>query len=395
MQVTSPVPPCGLSWHLILMLGCKPVNRFDAKMRSLLTLALILCSVYSLFAGNSEGGANSDFSGMDQFWKILDTLQKDRKPTQSSWDSLFSTPGYAVLTQSEFSREHFVHYFSLAFMPSKSAEFKEELKKTDWKIRYNKHIAKVPQNREPIQNQRKKLETTPTLIDGSLNLARAYLPKYEIDSSSLPPISFVIFGNDARGYSPIVIDLLYCVDQEDNLKYLIGHESHHFYRNQMLTFQPPDLDSTDHDIIWVLNQLQAEGIADQIDKRINFFEGGYLEHSKWAQRYKDFLRDSPEIIRKMDELLTAYSEEPSNRQKLAVQLRELIPMSGHPTGYYMASMIIEDRGKKSLIRDIGNPFKFVRLYNEAAKSAEKDISKTGLSKTSMNLIKYLENQYSK
>lgn len=37
-----------------------------------------------------------DFSGVDQFWKIVDILSRDSEPAEAQWGALLSTPGYRL-----------------------------------------------------------------------------------------------------------------------------------------------------------------------------------------------------------------------------------------------------------------------------------------------------------
>ncbi len=62
---------------------------------------------------------NFDFSGIKQFWNIVNILERNQEPNSSEWSKLFNTPGYKVLTSGEFSKAFFKKNFRLVFMPSK------------------------------------------------------------------------------------------------------------------------------------------------------------------------------------------------------------------------------------------------------------------------------------
>ena len=341
--------------------------------------------------GSNLKNPNFDFSGMEQFWKIVSILEKDIEPTAEQWDSLFNTPGYKVLTIQEFSRDFFIKYFSLAFMPSKAEELRIELEKGGIKAEYLKHFVRVKNMKLEIKRQEKKLQSSGSLMADALNYAKEYLPEGMIEDYPLPPVSFVIFGNDARGYSPIVVDTLFSIDNGAYLPYLLGHEFHHFYRNKKLTFKFPNEKNADYNIIWTINQIQAEGIADQIDKKYLIFNGGPFEQEQWAKKYKEYLNASPNIIKEMDELLAEIADSSDNYNKISQKFCELVPMSGHPTGYYMTNLIIEKLGKRALIEQIGNPFAFFRLFNQAAKMKGNDYPI--FHKKSINFLSQLEERY--
>lgn len=336
------------------------------------TSAIFIISII-LFTGcgqNQIDNSNLDFASIDEFLKITSKLKKDIEPDVEAWNKLFNTPGYTILTESEFSEEYFKNYFRLAYMPGKSDQLEQELKKKHWRIEYLKHMRKVPAELEKIEAHRRQLLSSNVLTEKALELTKEYLPENFTIGNQLLPISFVVFGNDARGYSNIIIDILYSIEQGENLKYLVGHEAHHFYRNMMLKFSFPEETSPDYNLIWVLNQIQSEGIADQIDKKVRYFKGGELENNKWALIYKKHLKNTPDLIEKMDSLLTYGSDNQDSLSIVGEELRNIVPMSGHPTGYFMTEVIIGELGKTELLESLADPFEFFRLYNRAAEKAE-------------------------
>jgi len=355
-------------------------------------MLMIMILIFSCRTNNNSG-SNLDFSAMDEFWKISSILSKDIEPGEKDWNSLFNTPGYSILTESEFTQDYFKNYFRLAYMPSKKALLDKEMEKTHWRIQYLKHMTNVLPEKEKIENHRKELLATNYLTKEALKLTNEYFLKDNLITDDLPQISFVVFGNDARGYSNIIIDILMSVEQGDNLKYLVAHEAHHFYRNKQLKFVYPEEEHSDYNLIWVFNQIQAEGIADQIDKRVRYFDDGDQVDSRWAKIFKEHLEKTPEILKKMDSLFVNYGNQSGNLSTISEELRNIIPMSGHPTGYFMTKAIFDHLGKEKLLKELGNPFQFFRLYNQVAQK-NTDRYPT-FSEQSMKLIKNMELKYLK
>jgi hypothetical protein len=356
------------------------------------TIILIIITFLSC-SRNLNQSSNLDFSAMDEFWKITSILAKDIEPNDEDWNSLFNTPGYSILTESEFTQDYFKNYFRLAYMPGKKELLQKELEKSHWRISYLKHMTNVLPEKEKIKNHRKELLSSNSLTNEVLKVTNEYFLEDYLITDDLPQISFVVFGNDARGYSNIIIDILLSIEQGNKLKYLVGHEAHHFYRNKQLKFNFPEENHSDYNLIWVLNQIHAEGIADQIDKRVNFFNDGDQENSRWAKTYRDHLEKTPEIIKKMDSLLVQYSNQSSDLGSLSEELQNIVPMSGHPTGYYMTRAIIDHFGENKLLKDIGNPFQFFRLYNQVTQKNTEQYPM--FSKQTMKLINNLEQKYLK
>lgn len=335
---------------------------------------------------------NFDFSGLKEFWKIVSILEKDEKPSEEDWKSLFETPGYRILIEEEFPVGFFEKYFTLAFTPSRAEDMRSEMEKEGLVGKYLNHYVRVRDKRDEIRKQEERLRTTPIMKE-VLDYAREYLPEDAIPKYPAPTISFVIFGPDARGYSPIVMDILFTIDMNDCLPLLLAHEIHHYYRNRSTEFIFPEKESADSYIFWTINQIHLEGVADMIDKRRLFFRGGTLENTEWAEEYRGYLEEIPNVIKDMNELLGEYNgvHDEKTRKNIADRLLKTVPMSGHPLGYYMAEKIIENSGKEQLIREIGSPFAFFRLYN---RTAETDGSEyPAFSRKAMNTLSELESKY--
>jgi hypothetical protein len=256
---------------------------------------------------------------------------------------------------------------------------------------YLEHILRVKTEMMAIRNQRQYLESSDIFIK-ALDLTKMYLPEYNLKSKINIHVSFVIFGNDARGYTPIVIDLLFSIGEEESLRRLIAHEAHHYLRNHDLNFSFPKTNDPDFNLIWICNQLQSEGIADLIDKRVLYFDGGLKENTKWAIKYRDYYSNSDTVIKELDHLFKRYYDESSSKMEISEMIRNTVPMSGHPTGYYMAKIILEELGIERLNKNINNPFYFIRSFNEAVSKVDKDVSK--FSSESILLLNKLESKYS-
>lgn len=299
----------------------------------------------------------ADFSGLEKFLELTSILEKDQEPAPEQWDDMFATPGYAVLLQEEFKKDFFAERFRLAFMPSRADPLEEQMKKdTGFRAQFLPHYLRVKKMRGAIE--RWAAEQRPAeLYAKALEKARSLLPEGAV--AGWPAVSFVIFAPDARGYDPVVLDALYCMDQGGGLVDLVGHEFHHYYRNRLV-----DLNQ-DQSTLWVINQIHAEGIADLIDK------------AEWTRRpeadlgpdERDFVNlylESPSVIKIMDNILARMSEMKTGRGELGLELRRAVPQSGHPTGLYMAMLILQELGKSALVGAADDPFAFFRLYQEAS-----------------------------
>ncbi len=350
---------------------------------------VLIALIISIHLVASSISAQVDFSGLDTFWEIVSILEKDDNPPAELWEKLFTNPGYTALTKSEFRREFFIKRFELAFMPSRKSERDKHLKSAEgWTVSYLKHYIRVGEMRKPIMSFRHRLEKE-SLIARAVDIAADWLPLSSIESH--PPVSFVVFGPDARGYTPVVIDILYGMDKGNNLINLLAHEFHHYYRNRILAFDRDKVPKVDMDIIWVFDQLQAEGTASIVTYRHLLGKDNLTE--ELPESFRNFFRKSPEIIRTLDDLLSRMAERPEEKIKLGKELRKTIPRSGHPTGFFMALTILNTLGADALIKETGNPFNFVYLYQQSAARMKGEAPL--FSEKSIEFLKNLENRMSR
>jgi len=310
--------------------------------------------------------ANVDFSGVEKFLELTAILEKDQEPPKAMWDALFATPGYRILLINEFKRDFFESRFRLAFMPSKAETLKAQMNKEEgrgWIAQFLPHYVRAKKERHVIVDMVKKLKTM-TFIRDAVDKATAWLPEFEV--KSYPPISFVIFAPDARGYVPVVLDIFYTMERGEWLTEFVAHEFHHYYKNLLSGFNP--------DVDWVINQIQAEGIADQVNVGAWFRDKERFEVESKKGRNKQYLvwyEESPEIIKKMNVILERLADGSEDPSKLGNDFMNLVPQSGHPTGFYMANIILDNLGKAELLSDINNAPAFFRRYSRAAENGWK------------------------
>ncbi|MFC1539936.1 DUF5700 domain-containing putative Zn-dependent protease [Gemmatimonadota bacterium] len=351
--------------------------------------ALRLLAITVLVTGCGDRGDRSgtfDFSAMEPFWVIQSELASDRHPSEARWAELFETAGFRALTESEFTPEFFRRNFELAFMPSRAIELKSALSGSAGP--YLRHYLTVVREREELEYHAERLKST-SVFSTLIQRASEYLPPESV--KGFPDVAFLIFANDGRAYDPIVVDLQ--ASRTWDFESFLAHEFHHWYRNQVLVFDPESVEPPDEDLIWALNQIHAEGIADLIDKR-SWVTGeseppaglaGYMD------QYLANLTATPALLTTLDSLLSRYPTSDEDRTAVAAEIRSLVPQSGHPTGFYMASLILENFGIEELTRNVGNPFAFFRTFNRAIIKVELELG--GFSSEVLNMLNRLEQKY--
>lgn len=224
-----------------------------------------------------ELSAQFDFSSLAPFWNLAEQLSKDSMPPATLWDSLFETPGYQTLTAMEFPKEWIRNYMLRGIKPSEQPVYSDWVSKGYWDTIFCHHMREAASRRADIEAFVKIMQSGDIATEALTHL-KSFWPSADT-LHTLPPISFIIFNRDARGYDPVLIDILFASDlyNQGQLDELIAHEAHHYYRYQILTFQYPPEDQPDYTVIHMLNQVHMEGLADQIDKpgtTATFFRNG-------------------------------------------------------------------------------------------------------------------------
>jgi len=325
---------------------------------------LILLFIIVSCQNKSEQANTFDFSAIDPFWEIMDTLSSDLEPSDQLWNELFCTPGYKTLTEIEFPVNWMKSYMQHGVMPSKQQEYNDWVMKGYWDTIFPYHMRQVYNHREEIQAFMKTVND-PDFIDRSLSITRKFWPEGDT-LNEVPPIAFLFFNRDARGYDPIIIDLYYAQElyNKGELENIIAHEAHHYFRKQVLSFKYPPEEHSDFRIVHALNQVHQEGIADQIDKVHSLINP---LNAKRNERYQRLLKTTPDDIRRLDSLLVIYPQvSDSLKMNIAKQISRSTPNSGHPMGYFMTTTMIKNKSLDFVLEDIGNPYRFFIRYNQAA-----------------------------
>lgn len=288
-----------------------------------------------------------EFGGMNAFWRILDVLQADMEPPKHQWDELLDSPGYRALSN-EFKPSFFKEKYRLAYKPSSEAAREKAVNMGDW---YVKHYVDVAERRRELEAWMTRLEEREGFVEGPVSKVREWVPS---DVEGSPVVAFAVFDMGSRGYEAIVIDPLFAMNLGTDFGGLLAHELFHNVARGFCAYDPEKVEAKDSDIMWVLRQLNEEGIADQI------FTLGYPSRD-------EHVADSPWVIQEMDRLIRriAINEDVG---ELSRMLRMTPPRAGHPTGHYMSSTIMEVLGKERLLETVGDPFGFIRAYDEAAKT---------------------------
>ncbi len=367
------------------------------------------CTSFILTQDVKSSNPSFDFSGVEEFWKIVEILKADKEPSEQNWQVMFETPGYAELIRREFKPDYFKHAMRAVYMPSQKSLAEEliqrDKKKGGFFAWYTPLVIEgfrnADRHRDWIRSRIKELRSYPYLKKAAEEALR-FLP--EEQTEDYPAVAFIIF-HDSRGYTPLIIGLSEkedlspaqsdCLHRQGRDKHWpfvlhLAHEAFHLYRDKKQEFDFPESNSPDYPIVWILDQIENEGIGDLINREQLYYDDGCFVETDRAEMYRKEQEAQPSIIRIMDAILKEMAVKSSLIGHLGRQLRSFIPQSGHPTGFFMANVIVRQYGKEALVKIVRNPFKFFCLYNEAAR---KDKQAPVLSDQAVDFIKRLESKY--
>jgi hypothetical protein len=317
-----------------------------------------------------------NFSGIEEFWKIHSILSADREPSNEQWDKLFATPGYAALEERERRRSMLAEAFRLAYMPSKQEQLDAAIKKGGWVAYIFPHLQKIPTMRNKLMAFQNKLQSADWLLRAA-HRTQKFLPPGLTAQHPLPPVSFIFFAPDARGYPKLIVaDLLNSLSSRD-MESLFAHELFHFFRRYVVKAyrEPSDQNSLLMDI---LTNVEEEGIADQLDKAdIPLLSEEKLkqifpvpQRRSFYEDYRRYYAESNEWLQRVEKTLEAIAQDGTTVRERSKALDQELPIDGRPLGAFMARTIIRELGQPQLIKVVGDPLGFWILYNKAAQQSK-------------------------
>ena len=349
-----------------------------------------------LFNFNNLAKAQTiDFEPLNAYWKLTEPLKKGDSLSVVNWQKFLDIESNKIYIQNQgFGNDYLERLrktIQIVYMPKYEDILNKRVQAIDkdpssyW-LTYKVYVyKKYEKELKAFQAQL----ITPTYIPLIYKNAFEWLPKRLQTKDGKIDIHFLGIENDAIAGDGIVIVTLWTLYNQDKLKLggLLGHEMHHVLRKP---FKFSTTEKQDLGIMYFIKAVLNEGTADMIDKVINIAHNDELP---MGMSYKDFeLFQADSIVTQVDSNLMMMQKSEGKIFKNEKNYRDLIRWtSGHCPGYYMTDIIIRQGYKKRLMENIQNPFKFIYLYNKAAK---KDKKKPHVfSDKSIKYVKMMEKKY--
>ena len=395
------------------------------RLIALLLLAFLVHPVQGQESGKVSGDESPamDFSGVDHFYRVASVLKQGQSPDREQWNALLSAPGYHhYFRDQDRNSDSFKRLMRLVFMSSEEKALQDTLRNLQGDLRPELRplhvLLAAKRQRDSLQQFRNQLRTG-NLRQQAVEEAAALLPegalRDSLENLFPPPVHFIFYNLDGRGTPDgVVVDMVMAeILGGRGTQLLIAHELHHAGRESILEVPDRKQDPRAY-LLRAIDQLQAEGIADLIDKSYLFSDDGVggskpsdmdsATGHRWCRfllwgftrRHQKAYQATPSTVRHVDSLLVAASgaDADENNQLLREHSRAIlrsIPNNGHPNGHYMAKRIADQFGTDTLAATANDPFAFVRLYNEAIRESKG--RSLPFSQEAMTYLARLEKQY--
>ena len=371
-----------------------PENEGTLSVRQM-SRSLCLCALLSsaILPPLTQGRQRLDFSGIDRFWPVYNTLTAGHEPSRAAWDSLFATPGYAALEARERRRAAIEQAMRVALMPGRAATRDSVIRAGGFTARAARHLAGLPAARESLAVFERELRRS-DIVETARRAVSAFLPQGLADSVPPPPIALIFFADDGRGYPSLVIADLLRLARTGLDTGFFAHELFHFYRRRFAVSPTPR--ASDAGIVELLAYPAEEGVADQLDKRryVETTDDGFAElmrrpgASRYAAEYRAAYRRAGEAMARVSAALEHARAQPDSANAIARVARDSLPDAGRALGAFMAHAIDSMLGRQALISAAGDTFRFWHAYDRAAIRAAQGVPR--LSARASEVIRRVE-----
>ena len=334
--------------------------------RSIFVTGLVLLTYCSFGQTTKTNKVNT--SAAEAYFKVADAIKSASGEDNTAWQLLFGTPIYQMMIAGRAIdtmslKAEMRHVFGPSASVPQAQPSANELYHKSYK-----------DNRRQLENYIAVLHR-PGIADSIKALLYPFLP-VRLQSDSLFPVLFYLnYGApEGTGYAGIVINDLLHSYRIDNYKFglLTAHEA--FHSIVSVAFQQAlkkniNYNATDFNLLYFLQNVSEEGIADLIDKPLLLKKGSPI-YDKVKQLTSNDEIFSIQCIRSIDSLLklSLTSEHVLQQYNSFSDLANTFGRNGgHIPGRFMGTVMQKEKLLQKHIITVEDPISFILTYNEAAK----------------------------
>ncbi len=327
-------------------------------MKKLFTLILLLSSFQALKAQVIDGTA------VVRYFELTDSLKQGKPISSETWKAFLNLEGNRLYIQNMAHSDAFLERYrktmEIVYMPENDSILQKRLQNPQQNyLTYAIHQYKA--NEQALRKYFASIDSDKNAYLATMyNRCYSMLPKKLQTKRTDATIYFIALDNDAVAESGSIILNLWGSYNYDKAKpgILAGHEFYH------LLWQPNKYEIADKDksLLCMLNLLMNEGAPDLIDKKFTS-STEMPEEMKFGEYMLQIGKKAMPILDEAIKDIATGSKSYSNKEIR----QQVLSMSGHIPGYYMADIIERNGLREKLVKNIQNPFQFIYLYNQAAK----------------------------
>lgn len=334
-------------------------------------------------------------SSAEAYLQIAKQIKADGSPNDMQWKTLFSSPACQMMIMggaldTAALKTEMLQVFNSTYKNNNTA-----------KDEHQAYLDEYSNNLSNLEKYITRLNSV-NVEDSVKQLLYPYLPVRLQSAALFPTLFYLHYGSaEATGNSGLVFNDLLLSYKIDQYKFglLTAHEAFHAVVSMafMQHLKPnTDFNAPDFNLLYVMENINEEGIADLVDKPLLEQKKSPLYETVQKLRSNDTIL-SIQYIRKIDSLLSACNSS-DDLLKTYPSFNELASQlgmnGGHIPGRFMALVIRNAGLLKEQIENVEDPVSFFITYNKAAHSLKNKIYPT-LSDASLAYLQKLKIKFFK
>ncbi|HWJ03860.1 MAG TPA: DUF5700 domain-containing putative Zn-dependent protease [Verrucomicrobiae bacterium] len=303
-----------------------------------------------------------DAAAAVRYFELTDSLRQGLPLTPEAWKVFLGMDGNRQYIENQAYSERFLENYRKAmevvYMPQNDTTLQRRLK--DPQNNFLTYVAYQYKAHEPeLRRYLAQVSADPDAYLATMyEKCYTMLPKRMHGKSPAATLYLTAFNNDAVAHGGDIILTLWADYNYSKVVpgILGGHELFHLVWKE----KNYAVAEKDKSLLFLLNLLLREGAPDLIDKK-HTAVAGFPDDLRYGEYLMQMgAKAMPLIETAIKEMATG------TRSYSTKELRQTF-MNGHVPGYYMADIIERNGLRNKLVKNVQDPFRFVDLYNEAAK----------------------------
>lgn len=319
-------------------------------------------------------GQKMDFTSIDEFFKITRLLEQGDDISEEQWRKFENTRGYRAFAERDdkFLIQTIESSMQLAF--GKNGNNEGNTVPLDEPISDSPTLEgmiltnylDIKQNYADLKSFRENYDFN-ALHTNAIRRLSTFLETSIEPDFQFKPIYFVFItpdGQDREDALYIDLNMVYKLSEDARVDFI----AHEFFHNIRRLFENHNFNHK-NDLNFMLDMIQNEGIADQIDKSRGYdYYFSVVNKSSISETMIQLYYQAETDLEKIHNIILEYAEDKLSEDEMVDKLLEVYKYNGHAIGFYMSSQIVKAGLKKEMIKNFYNPYKFYELYNIAAKT---------------------------